>query len=229
MPDTPGRGKITGESTMASSIIHYAITCEIIKKRKFRNPDRLKLGAVLPDAGCNYGNSHMKITIAGGQKKTYDFEGYRKLFGNLMKTDDLYLGYYLHLVQDVVYRHFVYDKYHWNPMIPGNIDRLHRDYEIGNSYVIQKYQLRNELVIPSDFEKEALNRLCAFDLKDLRESMDSYFLPAEDGDIFFFTRKMTDEYIAEAVEDCMRELEALENGKEGIDGYACAWDNMHIR
>lgn len=59
--------------------------------------------------------------------------------------------------------------------------------------------------------------------------MDSYFLLVEDGDIFFFTREMTDEYIAEAVEDCMRELEALENGKEGIDGYACAWDNMHIR
>ena len=112
-------------------------------------------------------------------------------------------------------------------MIPGNIERLHRDYEIGNSYVIRKYQLRNALVIPSDFEKEALNRLCAFDLKDLRESMDSYFLPAEDGDIFFFTRKMTDEYIAEAVEDCMRELEALENGKEGIDGYASAWNHTY--
>lgn len=213
---------------MASSIIHYAITCEIIKKRKFENPDRLKLGAVLPDAGCDYDSSHMKI-VAGGQKKTYDFEGYRKLFGDLMKTDDLYLGYYLHLVQDVVYRHFVYDKYHWNPMIPGNIDRLHRDYEIGNAYVIQKYQLRNELVIPSDFEKEALNRLCTFELKDLRESMDSYFLPVEDGDIFFFTREMTDEYIAEAVEDCMRELEDLKNGKEGINGYDFAWDNTYAR
>ena len=210
---------------MASSIIHYAITCEIIKKRKFKNPDRLKLGAVLPDAGCNYGNSHMKIIVAGGQKKTYDFDGYRKLFGKLMKTDDLYLGYYLHLVQDVIYRHFVYDKYHWNPMIPGNVDRLHRDYEIGNAYVIQKYQLRNELVIPPDFEKEALNKLCAFDLKNLRERMDSYFLPVEGGDIFFFTREMTDEYIAEAVEYCMRELEDLENGKEGIDGNACAWYN----
>ena len=221
--------RITGENAMASSIIHYAITCEIIKKRKFENPDRLKLGAVLPDAGCDYDSSHMKITVAGGQKKTYDFEGYRKLFGDLMKTDDLYLGYYLHLVQDVVYRHFVYDKYHWNPMIPGNIDRLHRDYEIGNAYVIQKYQLRNELVIPSDFEKEALNRLCTFELKDLRESIDSYFLPVEDGDIFFFTREMTDEYIAEAVEDCMRELEDLENGKEGINGYDFAWDNTYAR
>ncbi|SFP84429.1 hypothetical protein SAMN04487928_109119 [Butyrivibrio proteoclasticus] len=39
-----------------------------------------------------------------------------------MRQDDLYLGYYLHLVQDMCYRHFVYDKYHWNPMIPGNVE-----------------------------------------------------------------------------------------------------------
>ena len=69
-------------------------------------------------------------------------------------------------------------------MIPGNIEKLHRDYEIGNSYAVQKYQPRNELVIPPDFEREALNKLCAFDLKNLRESMDSYFLSAEDGDVF---------------------------------------------
>ena len=47
---------------MASSIIHYAITCELIKKRKFNNPDRLKLGSVFVDAGYN-GNSHMKISV----------------------------------------------------------------------------------------------------------------------------------------------------------------------
>lgn len=65
---------------MASSIVHYAITCELIKKRHFNNPSRLKLGSVLADAGYN-GNSHMKISVAGGHKKTYDFEGYRKMYG----------------------------------------------------------------------------------------------------------------------------------------------------
>ena len=143
---------------MASSIVHYAITCELIKKRHFNNPGRLKLGSVLADAGYN-GNSHMKISVAGGHKKTYDFEGYRKMYGGLMKKDDMYLGYYLHLVQDVIYRHFMYDKYHWNPMIPGNAENLHNDYAIGNSYVIQKYNLINELIIPTDFDKESINQI----------------------------------------------------------------------
>ena len=62
-----------------------------------------------------------------------------------MREDDFYLGYYLHLVQDVLYRRFVYDKYHWNPMIPGNVERLHRDYAIVNGYIIKKYNLVNDL------------------------------------------------------------------------------------
>ena len=64
-----------------------------------------------------------------------DFELFRSKYGELMKTDDLYLGYYLHLVQDICYRHFVYDKYKWNPMIPGNVEKLHKDYSIIKIYV----------------------------------------------------------------------------------------------
>lgn len=209
---------------MASSIIHYAITCELIKKRKFSNPDRLKLGAILVDAGFN-GNSHMKIPVAGGHKKTYDFDGYRKMFGELIKSDDLYLGYYLHLVQDTIHRHFVYDKYHWNPTIPGNAEKLHKDYAIENYYVIQKYDLKNEIVFPSDFEKEPINQLCSFDLEGLAKSMSAYFLPVEEDDIFFFTKEMTDEYISEAIDFCLQEIDNIERGEAQIDGYANAWFN----
>lgn len=209
---------------MASSIIHYTIACELIKRRQFTNPDRFKLGSVLTDSGYN-GNSHMKISVAGGHKKTYDLEEYRNLFGELMKQDDLYLGYYLHLVQDIVYRHFVYDKYHWNPLIPGNVEKLHRDYAIANYYVVQKYQLKNDLKMPADFDKESINRICAFDLNGLEQNMSSYFVPAEEGDIFFFTKKMSDEFIAEAVESCMQELDNLEKGDEGMDSYMPAWNN----
>ena len=209
---------------MASSIIHYAITCELIKRRQFDNPDRLKLGSILVDSGYN-GNSHMKISVAGGHKKTYDLDGYRMTYGELMKRDDLYLGYYLHLIQDLIYRHFVYDKYHWNPLIPGNAEKLHRDYAIGNFYVVQKYNIKNEVAIPVDFDNEPINQICSFDLDGLVQNMNSYFLPIEDDDIFFFTKDMTDEYIAEAVEYCLEELNNLNKQREGADSYLLAWDN----
>lgn len=210
---------------MASSIIHYAITCELIKRRQFDNPDRLKLGSILVDAGYN-GNSHMKISVAGGHKNTYDLDGYRITYGELMKQDDLYLGYYLHLIQDIIYRHFVYDKYHWNPLIPGNVERLHRDYAIGNFYVVQKYNLKNEVTIPADFDKEPINQVCSFDLEGLVQNMNSYFAPIEEDDIFFFTKEMAVEYIAEAVKYCIQELDNLECQNAGTDGYLSAWDRM---
>ena len=36
---------------MASSIMHLAVTNELIKKYTFKDINRLKFGAVLPDAG----------------------------------------------------------------------------------------------------------------------------------------------------------------------------------
>lgn len=210
---------------MALSIIHYAITCELIKRRQFNNPDRLKLGSILVDSGYN-GNSHMKISVAGGHKNTYDLDGYKSIYGELMKQDDLYLGYYLHLIQDILYRHLVYDKYHWNPLIPGNVEKLHRDYAIGNFYVVQKYNLKNEVTIPADFDKEPINQVCSFDLEGLVQNMNSYFEPSEEDDIFFFTKEMADEYIAEAVGYCIQELDNLEYQNAGTDGYLSAWNRM---
>ena len=87
---------------MASSIVHLAITNELIKTHEFNNISRLKLGSVLPDAG-EKDLGHLKIKIPETNKRTYtyDFERFREKFQNLLKTDDLYLGYYLHLIQDI--------------------------------------------------------------------------------------------------------------------------------
>ena len=209
---------------MASSIIHLAVTCELIKLYDFSNVDRLKFGAVLPDAGRGK-DGHLNKFIWGRNKKSYDFEFFRDRFGELMKTDDLYLGYYLHLVQDICYRHFVYDKYKWNPMIPGNVERLHKDYSIINYYVANRYDLKNDMAIPSNFGSEAINNICEFDVNGLMKSMDGYFEKVDDEDIFFFTREMADEYIAEAVELCAKEVSALRNGEPLIESYDTAWDN----
>ena len=208
---------------MASSIIHLAVTNELIKHHAFKDENRLKFGAILPDAGKGKAG-HLNKYIWGRNKKSYDFELFRDKFGELMRQDDLYLGYYLHLVQDICYRHFVYDKYHWNPMIPGNVEKLHNDYSIINYYVTEKYDLKNDIVAPKDFERESINDLCVYDVNWLMESMGEYFKKV-DGDIFFFTREMADEYIAEAVELCLKELSAFMNGGKLIESYDNAWDN----
>ncbi len=211
---------------MASSIVHLAITNELTKRLSFSDTNRLKFGAVVVDAGIGgnkYGTAHMKVNVLDGKMKTYDFDRYREMFGERMLQDDLYMGYYLHLVQDSLYRHYVYDRYHWNPTIPGNMEHLHKDYQIVNQYIINKYQLKNDLSVPEGFEDEALNQISSFDTEGLMKDMSSYFLPVEEEPIFFFTKEMSDEFIGEAVEYCENEVKKLRGGEPGIDMLSYAW------
>ena len=216
---------------MASSIVHLAITSEVAKRISFRDIDRLRFGAVVVDAGAGgniAGNSHLKINTPDGKMKSYDFDKYREMFGKRMLEDDLYMGYYLHLVQDILYRHFVYDIYHWNPTIPGNVERLHKDYRIVNQYIIQKYHLKNDLIVPDHFDEEALCQICAFETDRLMQDMNAYFQPVEEEPIFFFTKEMSDEFIAEAVEFCTEEVKKLRDGKPGIDILTYAWKRAGV-
>ena len=216
---------------MASSIVHLAITNELTKKMVFKDPSRLKFGAVVVDAGVGgnkTGDSHLKVNVMDGTKKTYDLDRYREMFGELILTDDLYMGYYLHLVQDALYRHYVYDIHHWNPRIPGNVDRLHKDYEILNQYVINKYGLTNDLTVPEGFEDEDLNQLGTFDTEQLLRKMNAFFSPVEEEPIFFFTKEMCDEFIEEAVLFCTEEVKKLRDGKPGIDMLEYAWNTAGV-
>ena len=211
---------------MASSIMHLAITNEVSKRILFTDVNRLKFGSVVVDAGIGgntYGTAHMKINILDGKMKTYDFDRYREMFTEKMLQDDLYMGYYLHLVQDALYRHFVYDRYHWNSTIPGNVERLHKDYQIINQYVINKYHLANDLTVPNGFKDEALNQVSSFDTDRLMQDMLSFFQPVEEEPIFFFTKEMADEYIEETIRFCIDEVKKLHNNEPGIDMMTYAW------
>ena len=137
---------------MASGIMHLAIIKKISETYRCKEPKRLNFGAVLPDYSEDRRKAHLRILVWGRNKRTYDLNGFRARFGAKIREDDLYLGYYLHLVQDVIYRHFVYDRYHWNPNIPGHTEKLHNDYSLLNLYVREKYGLENDLRIPEGAE-----------------------------------------------------------------------------
>lgn len=211
---------------MASRIIHLAITDILTGKYAFKDINRLKIGATLPDAaapGQSTEGSHLKIRICGLTKKTYDLTRYRKEFGEKMKEDDLYLGYYLHLVQDILFRYFMYEMHRWDSKTPGNVDRLHIDYALINTYVVKKYQLRDDIVIPKDFADEPIHRLYPFGYESFYEELKGDYEPYQGGDLFFFTEEKADAFIGMAVDFCLKELDALSQGKPGLDEYAWGW------
>ena len=89
---------------MAARIVHHAAAERLLKCVEFKNPDRFRFGIIMPDsAGWSSEESkkaHFLKLICSGTKKTYDLTAFRSRFGRKVMTDDLYLGYYLHLVQD---------------------------------------------------------------------------------------------------------------------------------
>ena len=54
--------------------------------------------------------------------------------------------------------------------------------------------------------------------------MDSYFLPVDEEQIFFFTKEMSDEFMEEAVKYCVEEVGKIRNGEQGIDKLTYAWN-----
>ena len=211
---------------MASRTMHLATIEKLKTYFDVKDIDRLRLGIILPDAynGCrSTEDSHLKICISNGTMKTYDLNYYRQKFGERMKTDDLYLGFYLHLIQDMTFRHFVYDKHRWNPKIEGNIERLHNDYRLLNTYIIDKYELEPNINIPTDFENESINKLYPFDIEQQTKDLQQDFIPYDKGDIFFFTEKMADSFIEEVVEICQREIKSIFYGGQFMDQEIGAW------
>ena len=87
---------------MASGIIHLAIIEKICEEYRCKDRARLNFGAVLPDFSGNRNKAHFRAVVWDRNKQTYDLTAFREKFGDRIFDDDLYLGYYLHLVQDIL-------------------------------------------------------------------------------------------------------------------------------
>ena len=59
--------------------------------------------------------------------------------------------------------------------------------------------MKNDLIVPDEFEDEALNQISNFDTEGLMRDMNSYFIPVDEESIFFFIKEMSDKFIEEAV------------------------------
>ncbi|MBQ9535677.1 MAG: zinc dependent phospholipase C family protein [Clostridia bacterium] len=208
---------------MGSRVMHLAISSILYEKLPSRDKNRFLLGAILPDAAAE-GNSHRKLVLPGGGKKTYDLTGFRGQYMELMKSDPLYLGFYLHLLQDLVFRRFVYVTHRWDPLPEGNVERLHNDYELCNRHIIQKYRLSPDIEIPSLIESEQLFSDCRYEIKGFLAELRSDFAREAKGDIFFFRREMADEYISLSVPICLAEMTAVQTGSGFADEIAMAWE-----
>lgn len=209
---------------MASRLLHLSIILRLCESHPFKDIPRLCFGAILPDAPrpASAADSHFRITCDNGQK-TLDLTRFRKLFSSHMEADDLYLGYDLHLIQDLVFRKYIYSELHWDPTIPGNIERLYNDYKLLNRLVIDRYPLSDAIVLPKNFDDEPIQQMFHFDPAQLLQDYRSDFIPADTGEYFFFTPSRAEAYLDMATVACHHEIEALRNLAPLLDELAYAY------
>lgn len=211
---------------MASRMMHLAVGERLAADMSPTDRNRFLFGCLLPDACPKFTQahiSHFKKKIKFGTKVTYDLTAFRSLYGEKLCSDPLYTGYYMHLVQDLVFRRFVYETHAWDPTPDGNIRRLHNDYRLLNTYLVGKYALQYNLTKPADIEKEDLYGIYPFDCDTLLASLQEDFVPYTTGEAFFFTAEMADVFLAEATAFCRQVIRDLQNGIPSPDEKKYAW------
>ncbi len=153
---------------MASRILHLAAAKLILDEHPTADEKRFRLGSILPDAGERV-SAHFRVRIDGGTKTMMALGGFRARFADKM-DDPLYLGYYLHLVQDIVFRKVFYLDHGWKVDSPQKVERLYDDYRILNTWAIEKFALREDLTAPEDFSAEPICAVSDFALPEFRRA-----------------------------------------------------------
>ena len=213
---------------MAQRTIHYLLGEELIGLG-VKDVDRFRVGNLLPDAiedlvFRNLTHYIKEETLGGRSLRFSDFERFRREFAPLVETDGLYLGYYMHLVEDACYRMF-WNRVRFAPrdMSRENVAILHNDYHLLNRYIVSRCGIRNEIVFPEGFENEPVNRIYPFLLRDFLKEMEDDFTENPQGTTHFMTEALLDEFLAGARETCREALRRILAGDEPLDSRSLMW------
>lgn len=210
---------------MAQRTVHHAFGQLLAEACGISDLPRFLLGSLLPDAICwkteRDASHYVRITPDGS--RFYDFSRFRLDFSAQMPDDPLYLGYYMHLVEDNLYRLFCHRDYDLYFISDDEVRALHRDYHLLNPWLREKYRLENRLMLPSDFDLEPIARIARFDPEGLLRELDSDLSERPAGDFRFLSPAMMDEFISQSLPQLEAELRAVLRGESCLRASDFAW------
>ena len=183
---------------MAQRLIHYLLGEIFLEEIELKNKERFLLGSIIPDAYMNL-KDRDKTHFANRTEETtyFDFNLFRELFDRQIDEDDLYLGYYMHLVEDVFYRQFIHRDEFRVPKSQEEISMLHNDYHILNSYIVSKYNCQNILQGKINLDSEKIMEIAEFRIEGFLKDFAGDFSDKTQGETVFVTENMLDQFIEE--------------------------------
>lgn len=213
---------------MAQRTIHYLIG-EALLDDGVRDPARFRVGNLLPDAieGLRWRNlTHYQIGRFddGTTRRWSDFERFRREFAELVENDDLYLGYYMHLVEDSCYRMLWREYGLWDRVkTEADVEILHRDYHLLNACIVRRWGIRDALVMPADFGREPINRIYPFRLAEFLDEAHADFTEDARGEMQIISEAFVERYVRDYLALCRDALRRLREGREPLDPQSMVW------
>ena len=210
---------------MAQRTIHYLFGEIFSQHVELKDKKRFLLGSVLPDAFADVADrdkTHFKHRMPELNKTYFDFDKFKEKYSELMHKDDLYLGYYMHLVEDSFYRDYIYCGRFTMPKSKEEVPLLHNDYHILNSYITEKYKISN-ILEPVDISGERICEIADFRAAEFIADMANDFTEQTKGETVFITKNMLDEFIEKYTADGIEELKSIQRGKDYLKAFDLAY------
>ncbi len=209
---------------MAQRTIHYLFGELLSQQVKLKDKKRFLLGSILPDAYIDVEQrnaTHFKIREA--ENIYLNFHEFLNDYNEQILEDDLYLGYYMHLVEDAFYRDFFYNQYSKMPKSMEDVKRLHTDYHILNRYIVKKYELKNELCGYENLYQGELERIAQFRVESFLEELKRDFVEDISGETFYVTEQMIDEFVEQYLSIAVKELKNAQKGNSCLNPTDYMW------
>ena len=208
---------------MAQRTIHYLFGEIISNEIELEDKERFLLGSIMPDAVREDDRDKSHFIVRTDRLAYFDFEAYRDKYFQQMCLDDLYLGYYMHLIVDAFYRVFIYRDCFTMPRAREEVKLLHNDYHILNSYIVKKYNIRNILEKNVVLGNEIIVELAAFGVDKLLEELSNDFVEQVEGNTVFLTENMVEEFVEIYIPLAIEEIRSIKNGKSILNVKDYVW------
>lgn len=219
---------------MGSRLMHLALGKTLADRLDIKDRDGLIIGSILPDAlpakVKQERNSHF-ITVFDDEKyKWFDSLAFYEKYADELKTDAIYLGYYFHLISDNIFRQTFY-------IDMGLITRrgekslfeeFYNDYNLLNPQITAGFGLEKNIAVPERLFDTKLYKDYGFEpenlINDLYADMDMHI----EGTLRHFSMDIVRGFVDRSADLCIRELEALTNGRGHVyDKYEMAIENHY--
>ncbi|MBO6141668.1 MAG: hypothetical protein J6O40_07745 [Ruminococcus sp.] len=214
---------------MASRVIHLAVAYELAARLDIKDKERFFFGHVLPDmimGEYEYRlpakkKTHFYTLLENG-RKTYDFYRFYEDYRDKL-SDMLYLGYYVHLIEDNIFRQYLYYRVGLLKRRGERelLDELYRDYHLLNPLLCERFRITLPTV-PKGIEKEDIVRRFDFQINEWLDDMKGDLDERPEGELMHFTRELIDEFINECSDVIEKEINSLKENRHylSINDYS---------